>query len=285
MKTALLIILTLFFVRSITSQTIPVKIDLISNGNTLNAKFYAVESGKPLPTVILLHGIPGNDDNPLGLAEKLNNNEINVLVFNYQGTFESEGLFNFDNCQNDIKTAMDFLKQEDIIKQFAIDTSRIIICGYSLGGSMALTAAIHNPEIKNIISIAGGNDQAIYLKNMASNPAYRTIFEKRIAGLYSPKGPVKGDSIYLHNYFDKIIPDLDHYDLVINADKLLNREILFLTGWQDNSIPLEEYIIPVYRQLMNLGAENVYIKAFDTDHYFGNVMDELTNSIAAWSNK
>jgi predicted alpha/beta-fold hydrolase len=111
MKTALLIILTLFFVRSITSQTIPVKIDLISNGNTLNAKFYAVEIGKPLPTVILLHGIPGNDDNPLGLAEKLNNNEINVLVFNYQGTFESEGLFNFDNCQNDIKTAMDFLKQ------------------------------------------------------------------------------------------------------------------------------------------------------------------------------
>jgi hypothetical protein len=150
---------------------------------------------------------------------------------------------------------------------------------------MALTAAIHHSEIKNIISIAGGNDQAIYLKNMASNPAYRTIFEKRIAGLYSPKGPVKGDSIYLHNYFDKIIPDLDHYDLVINADKLLNREILFLTGWQDNSIPMEEYIIPVYRQLMNLGAENVYIKAFDTDHYFGNVMDELANSIATWSNK
>ncbi len=268
-----------------TSQTVPVEIGLISNGNKLDAKFYAVESGKTLPTVILLHGVPGNDDNPLGLAEKLNNNEINVFVFNYQGTFNSEGLFNFDNCQNDIRTALDFLKQEDIIREFAIDTSRIIICGYSLGGSMALTAAVHNSEIKNIISIAGGNDQAIYLNKMASNSAYRTIFEKRIASLYTPEGPVKGDSTYLHNYFDKIIPDVDNFDLVINADKLKNREILFLSGWQDNNIPLEEYIIPVYRQLKKQGAENVYIKAFETDHYFGNVMDELINSIAAWSNK
>jgi fermentation-respiration switch protein FrsA (DUF1100 family) len=283
MKTALSIILVLFFVHSNTSQTIPVKIDLISNGHTLKAKFYPVGSKKPSPTVILLHGFPGNDNNPLGLAERLNNNEINVLVFNYQGTFESQGLFNLENCQNDIGIALDFLKQKNNIRQFAIDTSRIIICGYSLGGSMALTAAIHNSEIKNIISIAAGNDQAIYLKKMAADQAFRTIFEQRIAGLYGPKGPINGDSIYLHNYFDKIIPDVNNYDLVINADKLKNRDILFLAGWQDNTIPLEEYIIPVYRQLKNLGSENVSIKAFDTDHSFGNVMDELTNSIVDWS--
>ena len=62
---------------------------------------------------------------------------------------------------------------------------------------MALTAAIHNPEIKNIISIAAGNDQAIYLKKMAMYPAYRAGFEQRIISQYSPKGPIKGDSNFL----------------------------------------------------------------------------------------
>ena len=39
---------------NITAQTVPVKIDLISNGNKLNAKFYPVERGIQSPTVILL---------------------------------------------------------------------------------------------------------------------------------------------------------------------------------------------------------------------------------------
>jgi len=175
MKTITMQILILLLVAcSITAQTVSVKIDLISNGNKLNAKFYPVESDKPSPTMILLHGFPGSDNNPLGLAEGLNQNGINILVFNYQGTFNSEGVFNFDNCANDLVVALDFLKQERNIKQFAIDTSRIIICGYSTGGSIALTTALYNPEINNIIAIAAGNNQFIWLKKMADNPAYRT---------------------------------------------------------------------------------------------------------------
>jgi len=282
MKTLIIFILALLSVSGIKSQTLPVKIILISNGNKLNAKFYPVESDKPSPTMILLHGFPGSDNNPLGLAEGLNQNGINILVFNYQGTFKSEGVFNYDNCANDLVVALDFLKQERNIKQFAIDTSRIIICGYSTGGSIALTSAVHNPEIKNIIAIAAGNNKSFILKRMADDPAYRTMFEKRIADLYSPKGPIKGDSISLHNYFDEIIPDVNNDDLVLNADKLKNRKILFLTGWQDTLSPMEEYIIPVYRKLQNLGSKSVYIKTFETDHYFSNAKDELTNAITEW---
>ncbi len=285
MRTTLILILAFLFGSSSASQILPVKVDLFSDGKKLDAKFYPAESDKQSPTVILLHGFPGNDNNPLGLAERLSQTGINVLVFNYQGTFGSEGVFNFDNSADDVGAAIDFLKQKGNMQQFAIDTSRIIICGYSTGGSIALTAAVHNPEINNIIAIAGGNDQAINLKKMADNPAYRTMFEQQIARLYSPKGPIKGDSIYLHNYFGKIIPDVNNYDLVLNAAKLKSRKILFLTGWQDIEIPMEEYIIPVYRALKNQGSESVSIRAFDAGHYFGNVMDELVNTISDWSKK
>jgi len=35
------------------------------------------------PTAILLHGFPGNQSSPLGLAEKLNTAGLNIFVFNY----------------------------------------------------------------------------------------------------------------------------------------------------------------------------------------------------------
>src|SRR4030066_1142026 len=80
-----------------TSQIIPIKIDLISSGNKLNAFFYPSEKDNPSPTLILLHGYPGNQNNPLGLGEKLSSPGINILVFNYQGPWSSEGEFSFES--------------------------------------------------------------------------------------------------------------------------------------------------------------------------------------------
>jgi len=270
--------------QGIRPQPLPLNIDLVSNGNILKARVYPASKAIMSPAVILLHGFPGNKNSPFGLAERLQKSGITILAFNYQGTFDSEGLFSFDNCQNDIGVALSFLKQESNIKRFGIDTSRIVICGYSLGGAMALTAASHNPDIKNIISISGGNDQAIYLRKMALYPAFRAGFEQRIVSTYAPEGPIKGDSMYIHDYFGTIIPEVDRFDLLKNAEKLKEQKVLFLVGWQDNEIPMEEYIIPIYRKLKSQNPEKVYIKAFDTDHTFGNVREELTNSIVEWVN-
>jgi hypothetical protein len=44
MRTALIILLTLLVAHGSKSQTLPVNIDLISNGNRLNAKVYPAES-------------------------------------------------------------------------------------------------------------------------------------------------------------------------------------------------------------------------------------------------
>ena len=284
MKTLLCVIFVFLNVQGSKSQSLPLSIDLLSNGNILKAQVYPANNGILSPAVILLHGFPGNNNSPLGLAERLQKSGITILVFNYQGSFKSEGLFSFDNCKHDIGVALSFLKQESNIKRFGIDTSRIIFCGYSLGGAMALSAATHNPGIENIISIAGGNDLAIYLTKMALYPAYRTGFEQRIVSTYTPEGPIKGDSMYIHDYFDRIIPEVDRYDLLKNAEQLKEHKVLFLVGWQDNEIPMEEYIIPIYRKLKSQNPEKVYIRAFDTDHTFGNVKDELANSIVEWVN-
>ena len=83
------------------AQLNPVNIDLRNNGNKLDAKFYQVVKIISTPTLILLHGFPGNANSPYGLAERLAKNGINVLVFNYEGSFNSEGIFSWENCMSD----------------------------------------------------------------------------------------------------------------------------------------------------------------------------------------
>jgi pimeloyl-ACP methyl ester carboxylesterase len=259
-----------------------VKVDLVSNGNKLNALFYTTND-KDSPTLILVHGFPGNNQSPLGLAEKLNDAGIKILVFNYQGSFSSEGTFNNENSIQDIVVAMSFLKQEQTIRQFEIDTSNIVLCGYSFGSASALTAAIYHPEIRRIISI-GGYDYSVDIKKMKSDSAYRETFEKRISGSFSPTGPINLDLESFHHYNDSIILNVDYYDLVKNAEKLRDREILFIAGWLDYMALMEEHVLPLYRQLKKLKSEKVSIKVFDTNHGFGNVKDDLIKVIIDWTN-
>ena len=267
------------------AQSNPISIDLQNNGNRVDAKFYFADNVASPPTVILLHGFPGNANSPFGLAEILNKSGINILVFNYEGSFSSEGIFSFENCMNDIDVAAAFLKQKKNIQQFSIDTSKIFVCGYSMGAAFALSAAVHNPEIRKIIAVAGGNDLSIYLQKIKSDPAFRTAFEKKIAASLIPNGPIRGDSAYFHNYFDKIIPNVDYFDLIKNANKFSNKKILFITAWLDTAVPMEEFIIPAYRHLKTMNPESVSIKALETDHYFSNARDALADSIMEWVKK
>ena len=284
MKTrkALLSILLISNSLLLLSQLNPVNIELRNNGNKLDAKFYQVEKVISPPTLILLHGFPGNANSPYGLAERLTKNGINVLVFNYEGSFSSEGIFSWENCMNDIGVALSFLKQKNNIQQFSIDTSKIYVCGCSLGAALALSAAVHNSEIRKLIAVVGGNDLSIYLQKMRRDPVFRTVLEKRIAAAGMPNGPIKGDLAYIHNYFDQIMSNYEYFDLIKNAEKLKNKEILFITGWLDTTVPMEEFIIPTYRHLKNMNPEFVSIKAFETDHNFTNKRDDLANSITEW---
>jgi len=55
-----------------------------SQGSRLNGFFYLADGKGPHPTVILLHGFPGNERN-LDLAQALRRAGMNVLFFSYRG--------------------------------------------------------------------------------------------------------------------------------------------------------------------------------------------------------
>jgi predicted alpha/beta-fold hydrolase len=136
------------------SQSNPISIDLRNNGIKLDAKIYVANKLNKAPSVILLHGFPGNQSSPLGLAEKINSAGFNVLVFNYQGSYLSEGYFSFDNSIDNVNAAFNFLADPENQTKYKIDTSKIVVCGYSFGGTIAIESAMYNNKIRYLISIA-----------------------------------------------------------------------------------------------------------------------------------
>jgi uncharacterized protein len=260
------------------SQINPTSIELGNNGVKLDAKFFSVNITAKAPAVILLHGFPGNQESPLGLAEKLNNAGFNILVFNYQGSYKSEGNFSFDNCIDNVSAALNFLLDPEIQTKYNIDTSRIVVCGYSFGGTIAIESAMYNNKIKNIISIAN-DDHSVSIKRAATDLEYRKGYEQFIAKSFAPEGPFRGE---LHALMELNIQNVNRYDLVMNADKLSTKKVLLIVGWQDRTSLIEVNTLPLYRKLQQLNVENISIKGFESDHRFGNVIDDITNTIIDW---
>jgi dienelactone hydrolase len=146
----------------------PEDITIERNDVVLKGKFHKAANDDIKPVVILLQGSPGNTIDVLGLGKLLSMSGINAMTFNYSGSHQSTGTFSFPNCQADIEATLQFLHRPGIIRKFRIDTSAIILAGYSFGGGMATAYAIRHKEIKRLISIAGV-DWGIYFDQ------YRTL--------------------------------------------------------------------------------------------------------------
>lgn len=75
----------------------------------------------------------------MGIGKQLSLSGINAVTFNYSGTLKSEGKTNHQNSESDIAAAYKFIHSPGNIRMFKIDTSRIILGGWSYGGGMAMT--------------------------------------------------------------------------------------------------------------------------------------------------
>ena len=164
-----------------------------------------------------------------------------------------------------------------------MDTSQIIVAGYSYGGGALWPAAMHFRGINRLISIAGA-DMSVFIRMLASDRQFRNDFEQRMRKSSGEGGfaRVQGD-ITASN--DSMISNIDYFDPVKNADLLKNKEILFIVGWDDTTGKMEENALPLYRKLKEINAPNVSITAFRDNHSFMKSRDEVAEAIVKWVRK
>jgi dienelactone hydrolase len=249
-----------------------------SQGHSLKGKFYQGDTTGRALTLILLQGFPGNQQDVLGLGQKLAIAGVNVFTFNYSGTHKSEGEFTMSNTLTDIQAAYDYLHQSDVVRRFHVDTSRVILGGYSYGGGMALTYASRHPEIRRVVSIAGtdhGEFAREYLRNPQMAQSMDSLFDK----LKTPDGPINFEG---RGLLKKLAANPTPVDLRLSANDLAPRDILLIGGWDDAQITIDQFLLPLYRSLKKAGANKIRFVALHADHSFRNVREELATELLRW---
>jgi dipeptidyl aminopeptidase/acylaminoacyl peptidase len=204
--------------------------------------------------------------------------EINVLFFNYRGTWGSEGMLTIPNSLEDVISAVHYAKCSSAIQIFNIDTSDLTIIGYSFGGGMALLGSLSDTAITRVVNIAGG-DLSEVARTMQNNVEYKLSIENLLEQGITSSG---FKSLNGKDMFTDVYKDIDKYNLVRYSKSLSSKDILLIGGWDDQVNAIEYHLLPLYRALKKYGTKQLKIEIFATDHSFMNVRNQLTQIIISW---
>jgi len=218
------------------------------------------------PTLLLLHGYPGNERN-LDLGQVVRAHGWNVIYFDYRGSWGSEGQYSFKNCVQDVKNVVAFCKKYS--DSLRIDTSNIVLFGHSLGGWVCLKALAEIPEIKKGFAISAANFYNQF-RNMSA--------EQLKAFAARPNNPY---SYFVLNtpveqIFKQVIDDLSYFNLDNDA-ALAGKQIIMI----DENDKNKELVASLQKKNQNYFE----YEKWPTDHGFSNKRISLINKVLAFLDK
>ncbi|MFH0778711.1 MAG: alpha/beta fold hydrolase [Candidatus Eisenbacteria bacterium] len=257
----------------------PVTVHFTSAGHRLAGVFFEARGREPLPTAVLLHGFPGNKEDVLGLGDGLRQRGINALAFNYRGTWESEGIWTAQTSLEDVSAACSFLRASETARSFAIDAARLALVGHSYGGGMALLGSLREPAVRKVVSVAGG-DLGVIARRIAEDEEFRRSHEEFLEQCMADPELARGLGGRVSHAW--LLQHKNEFSLVRHAGELAVKDILLIGGRRDESILVEEHVLPLYRELQRAMPRRLKIEVFDTDHSFESVRAELADLVAGW---
>ena len=125
-----------------------------SGGVEINGLAYLAAGPGPHPTVVLLHGLPGNEKN-LDLAQAIRRSGWNAITFNYRGSWGSPGTFSFRGNLADAKATLAYVRAN--AAKLQVDTKKLVIIGHSMGGWVTSQTAGGDPDVAGAVLISSAD--------------------------------------------------------------------------------------------------------------------------------
>ena len=243
-----------------------------SHGDRMNGHMYLANGAGPHPTVILLHGFPGNEKN-LDLAQAIRRAGWNVLFFHYRGTWGSDGVFSFSNAIADVASALEFLRAPENVA-LRIDADNIALIGHSMGGFMALKGGANDETVSCIAGLAAANfgDLAgVALTSPEELEGFKQYADQlRMLNGFSGEGAI-----------EELATAGDAFDLRLAAPKLAGKSIFLIGGERDQAVDISVYeaLVDAYT---NAGDIDLTQLRLDADHSFSWHRIRLAKELTAW---
>ena len=238
-----------------------------SHGVGMNALLLVTGGKGPHPTVILMHGLPGNERN-LDLAQAIRRAGWDVLTFTYRGAWGSPGDFSIANAMEDTAAALEFARSADGAR-FGIDTRNIVLAGHSMGGATAFMTAASATGLDGLILIDAWNIAGKTSRGADTREALAKGFDDFGNSLHgaTPES-VAGE----------VVAKRAQWNLVAAAPRLSSLPILTVTA----KYGLAEENAPTTAAIRQSGNRQVTAIEMDTDHSFGDHRVALSAAVVGW---
>ncbi|MDO7085243.1 alpha/beta fold hydrolase [Pseudocolwellia sp. AS88] len=235
-----------------------------SNGKKMSGFIYKAAGKGPHPSVLLLHGYPGNEKN-LDVAQALRSKGWNVVFFHYRGAWGSEGEFSFLNAETDVQSVLKYMKNN--ADKLRIDEKSISLVGHSMGGHLSIAGILDNPEVSCAVAYDGAN-LGVNDLGIAADPATTIPWEEYSDTLFMLEG-WSGEKA-----LTELKENAKALNLVRRVNSLNGRPVLLIPA-DTAVIPMESHITPLLKALRSTKNSKISYKLISDDHSFNSSREEL----------
>ncbi|WP_417451458.1 alpha/beta hydrolase family protein [Kordiimonas sp.] len=198
-----------------------------SNGAHMTGHLYTANGPGPHPTVVMLHGFPGNEKN-LDLAQALRRAGFNTLYFHYRGAWGSEGKYSVRHVTEDASAALAFVRMQGEAGAMRIDPDRISLFGHSLGGFNAIYTGSADKGVRCTVAAAPA-DLVHFVGAVSSEDVVSTEAQASVPGL---------DGYSFADLVSETKSNLEDFSLITKMPSFEARALMIISGDKDTVVPL-----------------------------------------------
>ena len=249
-----------------------------SGDERINGLIYMAAGAGPHPTVVLLHGYPGNERN-LDLAQGLRRAGTNVIYFNYRGSWGSGGTFSVANALADVKQILATARDPQWATKYRIDTRQIALVGHSFGGFLGAVSTAQDPALPCYVHIAGADMGAFGMQALSSKAAEAELSTGLGGDLQAQGSPLKGD---IKQLMQDLKTNAKVWSLPMYAKQLAKTPLLLISAENDQDTPVAQHHQPFASALRDANASALTTLSYKDDHSFSAHRIELTQQVIRW---
>jgi len=246
-----------------------------SHGHRLTGIIYLANGPGPHPTVVLLHGFPGNEKN-LDIAQVARRAGFNVMFFHYRGAWGSEGNYQVLKGYEDALVALEFLRQPDNAAKYRVDTEKMSVLGHSLGGYTSLATGRRDKQLVCVGAMSPVN-MGVWAGGVnANDPALDRIVSY-------------ADTLFmLHGFSGDVMRQqmksvsIAEVDTTSFGPGLRGKSVFMVVGEQDNVTPAAVMFNPVVAAYSKDKEIKLQHHIISGDHSFSWSRLHLTRLVLAW---
>lgn len=236
-----------------------------SGGVQINALAYLAAGPGPHPTVVICHGLPGNEKN-LDLAQAVRRAGWNAVTFNYRGSWGSPGSYRFAQNPDDARAVLAYLRSGSRPAELGIDPSRIAIVGHSMGGWVAALVGSDDPALIGVGLISAAN---MGREAVRDRQAVISLMRDDMESLAD---------VTAQSMADEVIEHAHEFDFVPRAAGLARLPVLILSADDGLSGQTDELAAAIRAA----GSRSLRVRHVATDHSWSDHRIALQAEILNW---